>query len=93
MLDPGGRIVSWNPSAERFKGYTAQEIIGRHFSRFCTAEDRRATPREHGIATATAICQAPENRRFAGLRTASAKIDAQGGCGSPTASANKCLKG
>lgn len=40
MLSPTGRISSWNPGAERFKGYTADEIIGRHFSVFYTPEDR-----------------------------------------------------
>lgn len=40
MLDPGGHIVSWNPGAERFKGYTEKEIVGRHFSTFYTEEDR-----------------------------------------------------
>ena len=39
MLDPQGYIVSWNPGAERAKGYTAEEIIGRHFSTFYTPED------------------------------------------------------
>ena len=39
MLDPDGRIATWNPGAERFKGYKAEEIIGEHFSRFFTAED------------------------------------------------------
>ena len=34
MLDPTGVVTSWNPGAERFKGYKAQEIIGRHFSAF-----------------------------------------------------------
>ena len=40
MLDPEGRISTWNPGAQRFKGYTADEIIGEHFSRFFTDEDR-----------------------------------------------------
>ncbi|OHV15388.1 hybrid sensor histidine kinase/response regulator [Methylorubrum extorquens] len=40
MLDPRGYISSWNPGAQRFKGYTTDEIIGEHFSRFYTAEDR-----------------------------------------------------
>jgi PAS domain S-box-containing protein len=40
MLDPQGNIVSWNPGAERIKGYAGQEIIGHNFSRFYTAEDR-----------------------------------------------------
>ena len=42
MLDPDGYVVSWNPGAERIKGYSAQEIIGQHFSRFYTEEDRAA---------------------------------------------------
>ncbi len=42
MLDPDGRVVSWNPGAERIKGYTAPEIIGRHFSVFYPPEDVRA---------------------------------------------------
>jgi PAS domain S-box-containing protein len=40
MLDATGHVVSWNPGAQRFKGYTADEIIGQHFSRFYTDEDR-----------------------------------------------------
>jgi PAS domain S-box-containing protein len=42
MLDPDGRVSSWNPGAERFKGYSAGEIIGEHFSRFYTEEDKQA---------------------------------------------------
>src|SRR4051794_8011977 len=42
MLDPEGRVVSWNPGAERIKGYTTDEIVGGHFSQFYTAEDRAA---------------------------------------------------
>jgi PAS domain S-box-containing protein len=42
MLDPNGRISSWNAGAARFKGYAADEIIGQHFSRFYTEEDRKA---------------------------------------------------
>lgn len=38
-LDPTGHVVSWNPGAQRFKGYTAAEIIGRHFSIFYPPED------------------------------------------------------
>ena len=33
-LDPNGHVLTWNPGAERFKGYTAEEIIGKHFSVF-----------------------------------------------------------
>jgi PAS domain S-box-containing protein len=38
MLDPNGRITTWNLGAERLKGYTAEEIIGQHFSVFYTPE-------------------------------------------------------
>jgi len=34
MLDPQGNVLTWNPGAERFKGYRSDEIIGSHFSRF-----------------------------------------------------------
>jgi PAS domain S-box-containing protein len=34
MLNPQGNIASWNPGAERIKGYDAAEIIGQHFSKF-----------------------------------------------------------
>jgi PAS domain S-box-containing protein len=52
MLDSGGRIVSWNPGAERFKGYTAQEIIGQHFSRFYTAEAKATELPRRALETA-----------------------------------------
>jgi len=39
MLDPQGMVTSWNAGAERIKGYSAEEIIGTHFSRFYTPED------------------------------------------------------
>jgi PAS domain S-box-containing protein len=38
MLDPDGKIVSWNDGAERIKGYSAAEALGRHFSLFYTPE-------------------------------------------------------
>ncbi|MGN6653287.1 PAS domain-containing protein [Trinickia sp.] len=41
MLDAEGYVTSWNPGAQRIKGYGADEIIGQHFSRFYTEEDRR----------------------------------------------------
>jgi PAS domain S-box-containing protein len=40
MLDPKGIVSSWNVGAERIKGYAAGEIIGQHFSRFYTDDDR-----------------------------------------------------
>ena len=39
MLDPEGLVVSWNAGAERIKGYSAEEIVGQHFSRFYPQED------------------------------------------------------
>ena len=42
MLDRTGRVATWNPGAERFKGYTADEIIGQNFSVFFTPEDQVA---------------------------------------------------
>jgi PAS domain S-box-containing protein len=40
MLDPSGIVSNWNKGAQRMKGYSANEIIGQHFSRFYTKEDR-----------------------------------------------------
>ncbi len=42
MLDRDGIVTNWNAGAERIKGYTAGEIIGDHFSRFYTQEERAA---------------------------------------------------
>lgn len=42
LLDREGNIATWNPGARRFKGYEADEIIGQHFSKFFTEEDRAA---------------------------------------------------
>lgn len=42
MLDRDGRVNSWNSGAERIKGYSREEILGHHFSRFYTEEDREA---------------------------------------------------
>ena len=39
MLDPDGIVSSWNVGAERLKGYTPDEIVGQHFSRFYSPED------------------------------------------------------
>jgi len=47
LLDRDGHVVTWNPGAERIKGFTADEIVGRHFSRFFTQEDiDRCRPEE-----------------------------------------------
>jgi PAS domain S-box-containing protein len=42
MLDPDGRVSSWNAGGERIKGYQPSEIIGHHFSRFYSDQDRAA---------------------------------------------------
>jgi PAS domain S-box-containing protein len=52
LLNPKGIITSWNLGAQRFKGYTATEIIGRHFSEFYTPEDREADMPSRALATA-----------------------------------------
>ncbi len=52
MLDPGGHIVSWNPGAERIKGYKAEEIIGQHFSCFYPKNEIEAKKPEQELETA-----------------------------------------
>ena len=42
MLDAAGRVATWNEGAQRIKGYTAEEIIGQHFSKFYMDEDIRS---------------------------------------------------
>jgi PAS domain S-box-containing protein len=52
LLDADGRVATWNTGAQLFKGYTADEIIGRHFSTFYTEEDRAAGLPERALRTA-----------------------------------------
>jgi len=52
MLTPEGVVASWNAGAERFKGYSADEIIGQHFSRFYTSEDQVAGTPQRALHTA-----------------------------------------
>jgi PAS domain S-box-containing protein len=54
MLDEEGYVASWNPGAERIKGYTAEEIIGQHFSCFYTPEDRANRVPWEALKTAAA---------------------------------------
>jgi hypothetical protein len=63
LLDPNGNVVTWNTGAEKIKGYTAKEIVGKNFACFYTAEDvaadkpqrnlheaaRRGYIRDHGL--------------------------------------------
>jgi PAS domain S-box-containing protein len=60
LLDPEGRVMSWNAGAERIKGYRAQEILGESFSRFYPPQDVEA-----GVP-AMALAQAREHGRFVG---------------------------
>jgi len=52
MLDPEGHVASWNAGAERIKGYKPEEIVGAHFSRFYTPEDRDAGVPGQALETA-----------------------------------------
>ncbi|WP_411835474.1 PAS domain S-box protein [Pseudomonas chlororaphis subsp. aurantiaca] len=52
MLDPDGRVSSWNLGAQRIKGYLPQEIIGEHFSRFYTEQDRLDSVPQRALETA-----------------------------------------
>ena len=54
MLDPNGGVINWNAGAERFKGYTAEEIVGQNFSRFYTEADRARGLPQHALRTAAA---------------------------------------
>jgi formate hydrogenlyase transcriptional activator len=54
MLDPEGRVATWNSGAERIKGYRAEEILGQHFSRFYPREDIERGKPEHELEVASA---------------------------------------
>jgi PAS domain S-box-containing protein len=53
MLDPNGIVISWNAGAQRIKGYTEEEIVGQHFSKFYTEQDRAAGVPARALFTAT----------------------------------------
>ena len=52
LLDPNGDIITWNTGAEKIKGYSAKEIVGKHFTCFYTADDVAA-------ANHSATCSKP----------------------------------
>jgi PAS domain S-box-containing protein len=54
MLDPNGKVSSWNAGAQRIKGYTADEIIGKHFSVFYPESVRESGWPEHELRQAAA---------------------------------------
>lgn len=55
MLSPEGEITNWNLGAERIKGYTSEEVVGSHFSRFYTEEDRAAGAPMNALNTAAEL--------------------------------------
>ena len=59
MLDSEGRVVSWNTGAQRIKGYSAEEIVGQHFSRFYPPADvtRGVPQRDLDLAAAQGRCE------------------------------------
>ncbi len=52
MLDPNGFVTNWNAGAARIKGYTAEEIVGQHFSRFYPEEDQQKRVPHTALETA-----------------------------------------
>jgi PAS domain S-box-containing protein len=52
MIDPHGNVANWNAGAQRFKGYSPDEIIGQNFSRFYTDADRSAGAPQRNLAIA-----------------------------------------
>lgn len=55
MLDVEGYIISWNAGAERIKGYSKGEAIGKHFSMFYTPEDREKGTPQHALTVAATL--------------------------------------
>jgi PAS domain S-box-containing protein len=55
MLDANGIVTSWNTGAERLKGYSEAQILGQHFSRFFTPEDRAAGKPQKALETARSV--------------------------------------
>ena len=70
MLDPNGIVTNWNAGGERIKGYAADEIVGQHFSRFYTEQDRAAGLPARALADRRARKDASRRRAGACARTA-----------------------
>jgi PAS domain S-box-containing protein len=72
MLDPEGRVISWNEGAERIEGYRAEEILGRHFSiLFAPEEIAQGLPEQElhraaveGISRTTGWCMRKDGSKF-----------------------------
>ena len=86
MLDPDGRVMSWNPAAERIKGWRREEVEGQSFRRFFTPEDQRAglpdqileQAREHGRAEGEGWRLRKDGSRYWALASAHAIRAADG---------------
>jgi len=86
LLDPEGHVVSWNAGAERIKGYTAEEILGQHFSRFYEPDDVAAGVPAEMLARAAAEGRhqargwrvRKDGGRFYAQVTLTALVDSQG---------------
>jgi PAS domain S-box-containing protein len=86
LLDPEGHVVSWNTGAERIKGYTAEEILGQHFSRFYEPDDVAAGVPAEMLARAAAEGRhqargwrvRKDGGRFYAQVTLTALVDSQG---------------
>lgn len=71
MLDTAGHVISWNPGAEQIKGYTAEEVLGQHFSIFYPPEVIAAGHPQHELKMAEAkgrYCEEGERVRKDGSR-------------------------
>jgi PAS domain S-box-containing protein len=87
LLDPDGRVVSWNAGAERIKGYTADEILGQEFTRFYEPDDIAAGLPATMLARAAAEGRTQgrgwrvrkDGRRFYAQVTITALFNGQGG--------------
>lgn len=62
MLDPNGLITSWNPGAQRIKGYSREEALGQHFSRFYAEADLAEEAVEQKLALAVSAGKHEESR-------------------------------
>jgi PAS domain S-box-containing protein len=86
MLSPEGLVTTWNAGARNIKGYTADEVVGTHFGRFYTEEDRigglpghvLATAREHGRFHGEGVRVRKDGTRFRADVVVDAIRDADG---------------
>jgi PAS domain S-box-containing protein len=86
MLSPDGLVTTWNAGARNIKGYTADEVIGTHFGRFYTEEDRNnglpdrvlATAREQGRYQGEGVRVRKDGTRFRADVVVDAIRDAEG---------------